>query len=60
MKIEVFKNKAGRWQLRFRARNNRTWGITEDYASKSNAMRAARSLASTFDTHGVSEIVVLD
>jgi uncharacterized protein YegP (UPF0339 family) len=58
MKLEVYLNRAGRWQVRIVARNGERWLGGQPYASKSNALRAARRMAKVA-AEGV-EIVVAD
>lgn len=47
--LEVYRDDGEKWRWRLRARNGRIRAVSgESFASKSNAVRAARDLAADF------------
>jgi uncharacterized protein YegP (UPF0339 family) len=51
MVIEYFKGPSGFWFVRLIARNGETMMISEAYANKSNAVRAARALSTRLNSN---------
>ena len=45
MKIIPKQGPSGKWYVLLRARNGKTWSTAETYSKKSNAVRAAKSMA---------------
>jgi hypothetical protein len=44
MKIELFKDKSGKWRFRARANNGRILASSEAYSSRANVRKGAKSL----------------
>lgn len=56
-RLQVFQNRGLRWQYRVRAANGRKLDVSQPYASRSNAKRAARRLLAALEIKIAIEIL---